>query len=58
MAKPKPTKAQVETRAKAIHAALMRQIPKGNVLITWDELTEFERKAARSQALAELEDGR
>lgn len=54
---PKPTKAQIETRAKAIHAALMRQIPQGNVIITWDELTEPERKAARSQARAELEGG-
>lgn len=54
---PKFTKAQIETRAKAIHAALMRQVPKGNVIITWDELTESERRAARSQARAELEAG-
>lgn len=51
----KITKAAIEQRAKAIHAALMRQIPKGNVIITWSELKESERRAARSQARAELE---
>lgn len=54
---PKPTKAQIEQRAKAIHAELQRTIPKGNVIITWDELTEAERRAARSQARAQLEAG-
>jgi uncharacterized protein YheU (UPF0270 family) len=53
----KISKAAIETRAKAIHAALMRQIPKGNLIITWDELSEADRKAARSQARAELEAG-
>lgn len=51
----KITKAAIEQRAKAIHAALMRQIPKGNLIIPWSELKESERRAARSQARAELE---
>lgn len=51
----KITKAKIEARAKAIHAALMRTVPKGNVIVTWSELTESERRAARSQARAELE---
>jgi hypothetical protein len=51
----KITKAAIETRAKAIHAALCRTIPKGNLIVTWPELSETERRAARSQARAELE---
>jgi len=54
----KPTKAQIEARARANHEELVRgSVKPPNTPVTWAELPEWGKQAARSQARAELEEG-